>query len=43
MENIIQDSPSFVPYKVKIPEDEGSRKGVKNIKMNIMGSDSGMA
>ena len=43
IENIIQDSPSFVPYKVKIPKDQGSGKGVKNIQMNIMGSDSGMA
>ena len=41
--NIIQDSPSFVPYKVKIPKDKSRGKGVKNIKMNVMGSDSGMA
>ena len=32
-----------MPYKVKIPKDKGKGKGVKNIKMNIMGSDSGMA
>ena len=43
IENIIQDSPSFVPYEVKIPKDKGRGKGVKNINMNIMGSDSGMA
>ena len=43
IENIIPDSPSFVPYKVTIPKDKCRGKGVKNIKMNIMGSDSGMA
>ena len=32
-----------MPYEVKIPKDKGRGKGVKNIKMNIMGSDSGMA
>ena len=41
--NIIKDSPSFVPYKAKIPKDKGRGIGVKNIKMNIMGCDSGMA
>ena len=35
IENIIQDSPSFVPYKVDIPKDTGGGKGVKNVKMNI--------
>ena len=43
IENIIQDSPSFVPYKVEIPKDKVRGKGVKNVKMNIMGSDLGMA
>ena len=43
IENFIQDNPSFMTYKVKIPKDKGRGKGVKNIKMNIMGSDSGMA
>ena len=43
IENIIQDSPSFVPYKVEIQKDKGRGKGVKNVKMNIMGSDLGMA
>ena len=43
IENIIQDSPSFVPYEVEIPKDKGRGKGVKNVKMNIMGSDLGMA
>ena len=33
IENIIQDSPSFVPYKVEIPKDKGRGKGVKNVKM----------
>ena len=42
IENIIQDSPSFVPYQVEIPKDKGRGKGVKNVKMNIMGSDLGM-
>ena len=36
---IIQDSPTFVPHKIKIP----TRKGVKNIKINNMNSDSEMA
>ena len=39
IENIIQDSPSFVPYKVEIPRTKGRGKGVKN----IMASDLGMA
>ena len=43
IENILQDSPLFVPYKVKISKDNGRGKGVENIKMNIMGSDLGMA
>ena len=43
IENIVQDSPSFVPYKVEIPKDKGRGKGVKNVKMNIVGSDLGMA
>ena len=43
IENILQDSPSFVPYKIKISKDNGRGKGVKNVKMNIMGSDLGMA
>ena len=29
IENIIQDSPSFVPYKVEIPKDKDRGKGVK--------------
>ena len=43
IENILQDSPSFVPYKIKISKDNSREKGVKNVKMNIMGSDLGMA
>ena len=43
IENIIQDSPAFVPYKVEIPRTKGRGKGVKEVKMNIMGSDLGMA
>ena len=43
IENIIQDSPSFVPYKVEIPRAKGRGKGVKEVRMNIMGSDLGMA
>ena len=43
IENIIQDSPSFVPYEVEILKDNGRGKGVENVKMNIMGSDLGMA
>ena len=43
IENIIQDSPSFLPYKVEIPKDKGRGKDVKNVRMNIMGSDLGMA
>ena len=43
IENIIQDSPQFVPYKIKTPVRNGKGKGVKEVKMNIMNSDSGMA
>ena len=43
IENIIQDSPSFVPHKIKTPTGKGKGKGVKNIKINNMNSDSGMA
>ena len=43
IENIIQDSPAFVPYKVEIPSTKGTGKGVKEVEMNIMGSDLGMA
>ena len=39
IEKIIQNSPSFVPHKLKIP----TGKGVKNIKINNMNSDSEMA
>ena len=39
IEKIIQDSPSFVPHKLKTPMG----KGVKNIKINNMNSDSEMA
>ena len=31
IENIIQDSPSFVPHKIKTPTGKGKGKGVKNI------------
>ena len=43
IENIIQDSPQFVPYKIKTPVQKGKGKGVKEVKMNIMNSDSEMA
>ena len=43
IESIVQDSPSFVPYKVDIPKNKGRGKGVKSVKMNIMNSDAGMA
>ena len=43
IENIIQDSPQFVPYKIKTPVRKGKGKGVKEVKMNIMNSDSEMA
>ena len=43
IENIIQGSPSFVPYKIKVGTPKGRGKGVKEVKMNIMGSDLGMA
>ena len=39
IEKTIQDSPAFVPHKVKIPMG----KGVKNLKINNMNSDSEMA
>ena len=39
IEKIIQDSPTFVPHNIKIPTE----KGVKNIKINNMNSDSEMA
>ena len=41
IENIIQGSPSFVPYKIKVKTLKGRGKGVKEV--NIMGSDLGMA
>ena len=41
IENIIQDSPSSVPYKVDALPRKG--KGVKNIKLNVVGSASEMA
>ena len=34
IENIIQDSPLFVPYKIKTPKARGKGKGVKDIKLN---------
>ena len=40
IENIIQDSPSFVPYKFKTPKGRGKGKGVKDIKLNNNNSDS---
>ena len=43
IENIIQDSPACVAYKVEIPWTKGRGKGVKEVKMNIMGSYLGMA
>ena len=43
IESIVQDSPSFVPYNVEILRTKGKEKGVKEVKMNIMGSDLGMA
>ena len=43
IENIIQDSPSFVPYKIKTPKAGGKGKGVKDIKLNNNNSDSEMA
>ena len=43
IENIIQDSPSFVPCKIKVKTPRGRGKGVEEVKMNIMGSDLGMA
>ena len=33
IENIIQDSPQFVPYKIKTPVRKGKGKGVKEIKI----------
>ena len=42
LENIIQGSPQFVPYKIKTPVPKGKGKGVKEIKINIVNSDSEM-
>ena len=42
IENIIQGSPSFVPCKIKVKTPKGRGRGVKEAKMNIMNSDSGM-
>ena len=42
IENIIQGSPQFVPYKIKTPVPKGTGKGVKEIKINIVNSDSEM-
>ena len=41
IENIIQDSPLFVPYRINTPPRKG--KGVKNIELNVAGSASEMA
>ena len=43
IENIIQGSPQFVPYKIKTPVRNSKGMGVKEVKMNIMNSDSEMA
>ena len=43
IENIIQGSPSFVPYKIKVKTPEGRGKGVREVKMNITGFNLGMA
>ena len=43
IENIIQGSPQFVPYKIKTPVRKGRGKGVKEVKINIVNSDSEMA
>ena len=43
IECIVHDSPSFVPYNIEIPQTKGREKGVREVKMNIMGSDLGMA
>ena len=43
IENIIQGSPCFIPYKIKVKTLKGRGKGVKQVKMNIMSSDLGMA
>ena len=43
IENIVQDSPAFVPYKVEVLQTKSRGKGVKEVKMNIMGTDLGMA
>ena len=43
IENIIQDSPQFVPYKIKTPVQKGKGKGVMEVKINIVNSDSEMA
>ena len=41
LENIVQGSPSFVPHSAK--SSKGKGKGVKEIKINIVNSDSEMA
>ena len=43
IENIIEGSPQFVPYKIKTPIRRGKGKGVKEVKINIVNSDSEMA
>ena len=43
IENVIQGSPSFVPCKINVKTLRGRGKGVEEDKMNIMGSDLGMA
>ena len=43
IENIIQGSPQFVPYKIKTPVPKGKGKVVKGIKINIVNSNSEMA
>ena len=43
IENIIQGSPQFVPYKIKTRVPKGKGKGVKEIKIDIVNSDSEMA
>ena len=43
IENIIQDSSQFVPYRIKTPVQKGKGKGVNEVKMNIMNSNSEMA
>ena len=43
IENIIQGSPSFAPCNIKVKTLRCRGKGVEEAKMNIMGSDLGMA